>query len=859
MDGGTALELETLIVRLVADPSSYISSIENALTASVKEFAKFEDQMNRTAAVAGGIGHDQLAAMSQKAIDLSNSGLFAAEDLAKGYYTLVTAGLTAAQSQEALGIAEQFATVSAMDLHKATELLINSQTALGMRSNDAVKNAENMRHVAEVLNEGAISTQASAEDFARAIKTKSGAAARVLGKDIEELMGMLKVMASAGVKAELAGEQAYIVMRDLQAASIKNRTAWQGMGVTVYDTAGEMRNLADIFKDLTALTTGMSDEQRKLTMKMLGFTDRSVAASFNLLGLGDAMAEAEAESRGATGSMEEMSEVIKNSLNSQLVILYNNFKNVGIVVGEIIAPAVKMLNGYLESIAKWWGSLSKETQQFIVIGTLVTIAVVALTAAFVALLATVFFGVIAFGLMIAAALLVAPELVIAAGAATVLVAALVLLTGAFVAAAGAIGYSLLGPGGMKAAFDTTLLGMGKMIDRSIGFLMNWGHNVAAISIWVAQMLEADTLFQKSLIFRMGPALDYETKRVKEGGERFKSAYKDIRDALADEANFYAKQAGARSDFEKRQAERDRNDIARFGGGAAAQMLNDLSKESVTAKKEVERLNEQLRRQVETHGMNAAQVTAWRIAQTGATAEQKAAAAAAAAYVTQLTEQEKAVKRATTVMEREARRAASEEERMVKRHQTPMQQFANTIRELQTLLGKGLITMEAFSSEFAEARERMAKDIHINTRIGGMDALRAGSAEAEQIAIETKQRSAEAWMVRQAELAAMAGAPAGPGVPTLVPMPGIAALRQMMPVEAEYGTSLNEAIYGPPATAEDKAFTARLEESAELWRLKNQVPEGGRTLAEWDAVLERIKEIEDKRARRPEIVIEPADL
>jgi len=130
----------------------------------------------------------------------------------------------------------------------------------------------------------------------------------LVNKDVEEGVAVLAAFADQGVKGAAAGDQLNIVMRDLQKAAIKNEEAFADANITVFDSSGNMRNLADIIGDLEDRFDGMSDEQKRAEMMMLGFQDRSVGAMMTLMGTSDAIRDYQSALEGAGGTTDDIAQ-----------------------------------------------------------------------------------------------------------------------------------------------------------------------------------------------------------------------------------------------------------------------------------------------------------------------------------------------------------------------------------------------------------------------------------------------------------------------------------------------------------------------------------------------------------------------
>jgi TP901 family phage tail tape measure protein len=243
-------------------------------------------------------------------------------------------------------------TTGMMDLEQATELLMDTQTTMGLRSDDAAENMKNMTRVSDVLTAAQVHSNATLQQMAEAMTNKAGPALRLLNKDIEEGAAVLAVMANQGVKGRVAGTNLAIVLRELQTKAIKNKDAFRDLGVAVYDAEGNMRNIADIIEDLEDATAGLSDEQKKQVLLDLGFTDRSVGFIQALLGRSDAIREYEKMLRAAAGTTEEVADKQLDTLNGQLKLMWHRIEDIGIGIGQKMLPGtkdiVKAINDWLD-------------------------------------------------------------------------------------------------------------------------------------------------------------------------------------------------------------------------------------------------------------------------------------------------------------------------------------------------------------------------------------------------------------------------------------------------------------------------------------------------------------------------------
>lgn len=317
---------------------------------SVRAFAEFDAAMVKSTAIMGDVSDVMKGEMSDAAREVAKTTTFSAAQAAESFFFLASAGLDAEQSISAMPKVANFAQAGMFDMALATDLLTDAQSALGLSVDDTQQNMENMARVSDTLVRANVLANASVQQFSEALTNKAGAALKALGKDVEEGVAVLAAFADQGIKGDYAGTQLGIVLRDLTTKSIKNTDAFRRMGIQVFDSTGEMNNMADIIGDLEGALAGMSDETQKATLLQLGFSDKSLASLQALLGTSDAIREYEAELRNAGGTTDEVAQNQLTSFSAQLDLLKSKFADIGIEIGSRLAPALSTFVSSMDPI-----------------------------------------------------------------------------------------------------------------------------------------------------------------------------------------------------------------------------------------------------------------------------------------------------------------------------------------------------------------------------------------------------------------------------------------------------------------------------------------------------------------------------
>ena len=321
-----------------------LMAIARGAQESIQAFAQFEDKLNQSLAIMNTTTQQQ-EAMSKAAREVGMTTRISAEDSAEAFFFLASAGLDAEQSISALPQVAAFAQAGMFDMATATDLATDAQSALGLTVNDANKNLENLTRVTDVLVKANTLANASVQQFSEALTTKAGAALKVVNKDIEEGVAVLAVFADRGVKGAEAGDKLNQVLRDIPRATAKNTAEFKALGLEMFDSQGNMKNVADIIENLDAVLGPMSDEMKAATLDQLGL-NRGVADAVKILsGSTDQIRRYEEALRDSGGTTQEVADKQMQSLQAQTEIMQAKFSELALILGEKLAPMLESTIG----------------------------------------------------------------------------------------------------------------------------------------------------------------------------------------------------------------------------------------------------------------------------------------------------------------------------------------------------------------------------------------------------------------------------------------------------------------------------------------------------------------------------------
>tara|TARA_B000000557_G_scaffold15795_1_gene12236 strand:+ start:2409 stop:4862 length:2454 start_codon:yes stop_codon:yes gene_type:complete len=321
-----------------------------ALSEATRQFIDFEDKLNQSLAIMQTTEEQQLA-MARASRQVAIESRISASESAEAFFFLASAGLDAEQSISALPQVTKFAQAGMFDMALATDLATDSQSALGLTVADAEQNLTNLTRVTDVLVKANTLANASVQQFAEALTTKSGSALKVTNKSIEEGVAVLSAFADRGVKGAEAGEKLNQLLRDTTRAVGKNSEVFKQYNIDIVDSNGNLKNLADVIDELDGGMAGLSDQQKAVLLDQLGL-NRGVADAVKILsGAGDQIREYEQALKGAGGTTQEVADNQVLSLQGQIDILSSKFSEIGLLIVDKLSPALESTIGFFDKLA----------------------------------------------------------------------------------------------------------------------------------------------------------------------------------------------------------------------------------------------------------------------------------------------------------------------------------------------------------------------------------------------------------------------------------------------------------------------------------------------------------------------------
>lgn len=226
----------------------------------------------------GTLGHQESMLKLAKEVNLRNPLRLA--DITSGQKFMAMAGMTAEQIENATEPAAQLAAVFNMDMGGkggTADLMTNIMATFHKEASQAAE-------VANILSVATTSANMSLNDLAQSIKY-SGATARNVGMDVNELAAFIGVLGDRGIQGSMAGTNLAQAINQLVKGMSKSPDILKSIGLSpadLKDVEGNLLPMYEVFQKIAAATKGLNSADRQTTMFNL-FGQRGMRAAVPIL------------------------------------------------------------------------------------------------------------------------------------------------------------------------------------------------------------------------------------------------------------------------------------------------------------------------------------------------------------------------------------------------------------------------------------------------------------------------------------------------------------------------------------------------------------------------------------------------
>ena len=310
--------------------------------------AGFEDQMAKVGAVSRA-SSEEMAALEATARELGATTQFTAVQVGQAEQYLAMAGFSAKENIAALPGVLNLAAATATDLGRAADISSDILSAFGLQ-------AEQMTRVADVLALTCATANTNMEFLGDTMKYVAPVA-RMAGLSLEETAAMAGLLGNVGIKGSQAGTTLKAMLNKMAAPTKEAQELFQKLGVTVKDSAGNLRSPVAVLGEMAAGLKNLGTAEQIAAMKTI-VVEEAIAGFSELIqkeGIG-AIADYARKLEAGGGSAAEMAARMNDTLAGSLRGLGSAWESVQITVGKLFLPAVRAavdaVTGFLRLLDK---------------------------------------------------------------------------------------------------------------------------------------------------------------------------------------------------------------------------------------------------------------------------------------------------------------------------------------------------------------------------------------------------------------------------------------------------------------------------------------------------------------------------
>ena len=327
-----------------------VDGIKNLVGNVIELGQNFTSTMSEVSAISGATGED-FEKLEACAREYGATTVFSASNAAEALKYMSLAGWDADQSTSALGGVLNLAAASGMELGAASDMVTDYLSAFAMEAGDAA-------YFADLLSYAQSHSNTTAEALGESYKN-CAANLNAAGQDVETVTSLLEGMANQGYKGSEAGTAMAAIMRDITNGMKDGAIKIGETSVAVMDAQGNFRDLTDILTEVEAATNGMGDAERAVALSSTFTADSTKGLNLILNEGMDNIAGYEEELRGASGSAEEMANIMNDNLSGDVAAMNSAFEELGLKIYDALESKLRagvqfITNGVIPAI-EWLG------------------------------------------------------------------------------------------------------------------------------------------------------------------------------------------------------------------------------------------------------------------------------------------------------------------------------------------------------------------------------------------------------------------------------------------------------------------------------------------------------------------------
>lgn len=327
--------------------SNLLGKMKELASQTIEVGKTFDSSMSQVAAVSGASA-DEVEQLRDKAKEMGATTKFSASEAADAFNYMAMAGWKTEDMISGIDGILNLAAASGADLATTSDIVTDALTAMGYSAQDAGR-------LADVMAAASSNANTNVEMMGQTFKYAAPVAG-ALGYTMEDTAVAIGLMANAGIKADQAGTALRSIMNRMAAPTKESGAAMDDLGLSLTDSAGNMKTLDEVMQDLRAAFDGLSETEQTAYAKHLAGAE----AMSGLLAIVNA-APADFDKltkavKNSEGAAQDMANTMIDNLGGDVTLAKSNLESFQLMIYEKLEPAlrkgVKALNKLID-VFKW--------------------------------------------------------------------------------------------------------------------------------------------------------------------------------------------------------------------------------------------------------------------------------------------------------------------------------------------------------------------------------------------------------------------------------------------------------------------------------------------------------------------------
>ena len=339
--------------------------------ASTKVFVGFSDQMLTVKAVTGATDKE-FAKLTKTAKYLGRTTSYTAAQVASAMVELGRAGFDSSDIDQSIGHILSLARATATELPEAALIASGALRAFGM-------GADQTGRVVDVLTATANNSAQTLTELGDAMKY-SAPIADEYGLTLEQTAKSIGTLANFNIKGSQAGTSFRAILLRMSDPAIQRQL--KDLGISALDSMGNLRNIADVMKEVGQATQHMANGQRLKIFEDL-FGRRAVAGGAKLTiasfkKLMDAIDNADGTAKRAADTMD-------SGLGGAFRRVWSAVEGVAIAVGDSLSKALSTVSEWIIRVVGQFTEWIEKNRQLVILFAIIAASVTGVGAALLVL------------------------------------------------------------------------------------------------------------------------------------------------------------------------------------------------------------------------------------------------------------------------------------------------------------------------------------------------------------------------------------------------------------------------------------------------------------------------------------------